>query len=247
MPVLMTLLSVVLVSLISFIGILTLSFSQHTLKRILTILVSISAGTLIGDVFLHLLPESVENEWAWYAVIAGMLVFFVFEKFIHWHHRHPTKEHAHVGHHPSHVGFMNIAGDALHNLTDGLIIAGSYFVSVPVGIATTIAVVLHEIPQEIADFGVLIYSGMSRTRAILMNFLSATFAIVGAVIGLVIGAKADFFVAFIIPFTAGGFLYIAGANLIPELHKETRLRPSLFQLTGLIAGIGIMIALLSLE
>jgi len=88
---------------------------------------------------------------------------------------------------------------------------------------------------------------MSRTRAILMNFLSATFAIVGAVIGLVIGAKADFFVTFIIPFTAGGFLYIAGANLIPELHKETRLRPSLFQLAGLIAGIGIMIALLSLE
>ncbi|MBS3138681.1 ZIP family metal transporter [Candidatus Woesearchaeota archaeon] len=247
MAIIITLLSVVLVSLVSLIGIISLSFSQRALKRILTILVSISAGTLIGDAFLHLLPESVENEWAWYAVIVGMLVFFVLEKFIHWHHRHPSKEHSHVGHHPTHLGFMNIAGDALHNLTDGLIIAGSYFVSVPVGIATTIAVILHEIPQEFADFGVLIYSGMSRTRAIMMNFLSAAFAIIGAIIGLIIGAKGELFVTFIIPFTAGGFIYIAGTNLLPELHKETRLTSSFFQLLGLLLGIGIMIALLSLE
>src|SRR3989338_4081182 len=247
MPVLMTLLSVVLVSLISFIGILTLSFSQHTLKRILTILVSISAGTLIGDAFLHLLPESVENEWAWYAVIVGMLVFFVLEKFIHWHHRHPAKEHSHLGHHPTHLGFMNLAGDALHNLTDGLIIAGSYLVSTPVGIATTIAVIFHEIPQEFADFGVLLYSGMSRTRAVLMNFVSAAFAILGAVIGMVLGGRSELFLQLIVPLAAGGFIYIAGVNLLPELHKETRLRASFLQFLGLLAGIGIMVALLYLE
>lgn len=246
MTVIITLLSVILVSLVSLVGIISLSFSRRMLQRILTVLVSISAGTLIGDVFLHLLPESVENKWAWYAVIAGILVFFILEKIIHWHHHHPAKDNTHVGHHPTHLGFMNLAGDALHNLTDGLIIAGSYLVSIPVGIATTIAVVFHEIPQEFADFGVLLYSGMSRTRAIMMNFISATFAIIGAVIGLLIGTRSELFLAYIVPFTAGGFIYIAGTNLMPELHKETRLRVSFVQFLGLLVGIGIMMALLYL-
>ncbi|HLC74893.1 MAG TPA: ZIP family metal transporter [Candidatus Nanoarchaeia archaeon] len=242
-----TLLSVLVVSVVSFVGVLSLSFSHGVLQRVVTILVSISAGTLIGDAFLHLLPESADVPWAWYAVICGILVFFVLEKFIHWHHHHPAREHAHLGHHPTHLGIMNLMGDALHNLIDGLIIAGSYLVSVPVGVATTIAVILHEIPQEFADFGVLLYSGMSRTKALLMNFVSAAFAILGAVIGMVLGGRSELFLQLIVPLAAGGFIYIAGVNLLPELHKETRLRASFLQFLGLLAGIGIMVALLYLE
>ena len=239
--------SVALVSLVSLIGVISFSLSHRLLERVLLLLVSISAGTLIGDAFLHLLPESADTEYAWYAVIVGILTFFVLEKFIHWHHRHPAKEHTHVGHHSAHLGAMNFFGDALHNFTDGLLIAGSYFVSVPVGIATTIAVVLHEIPQELADFGVLIYSGMSRTRAVLVNFLSAVFAVVGAVVGIFVSSSSELFLSLIIPFTAGAFIYIAGANLLPELHKETRLRVSFVQLLGLLFGIGIMMLLLMFD
>ena len=134
----------------------------------------------------------------------------------------------------------------MHNFLDGLIIAGSYLVSIPAGIATTIAVILHEVPQEIADFGVLLYSGLSKTRALLLNFLSATVAIFGAVIGLIIGSGSQDFILSLLPFAAGGFIYIAGSNLIPELHKEYNLKDSFLHLFALILGIGIMVALLFL-
>jgi len=128
-----------------------------------------------------------------------------------------------------------------------LIIAGSYLVSIPVGIATTIAVIFHEIPQEIADFGVLLYAGFSKGKALLFNFLSATIAVVGALIGYFIGAGSQGFLQGLLPFTAGGFLYIAGSNLIPELHKECDTQDSVLHFLSLIAGIGLMAALKFLE
>ncbi len=245
-----TILSVVLVSLVSLIGVVTLGLNKKFLNKILLFLVSISAGTLFGGAFLHLLPEAVERIGFTLQVsllaLAGIGLFFVLEKFIHWKHSHlkhsdETMGH-HVGHHPTHVAPLNLVGDGLHNFLDGLIIAGSYLVSIPAGIATTIAVILHEVPQEIADFGVLIYSGYSRKKALLFNFLSGAVAIFGAIIGLLLGPGR--FVEIIVPIAAGGFIYIAGSVLIPELHKETRLRNSLFHLFGISLGVLITVGLL---
>ena len=157
---------------------------------------------------------------------------------------HALKHHHH---HAYHLGTMNLIGDGLHNFIDGLVIAGSYFVSVPVGIATTIAVIVHEIPQELADFGVLLYSGLSRTRALLYNAGSALLAVLGAVVGLMIGNTSEHVVELLLPFAAGGFIYIAAANLIPELQNESGFKTSLIQLGMILLGIAIMVGLLFLE
>ena len=171
----------------------------------------------------------------------------ILEKFVHLHHHHtiPSKKTNNKG--KQHIALMNLVADCVHNFLDGLIIAGSYLVSIPAGIATTIAVILHEVPQEIADFGVLLYSGLSKTKAILFNFLSAAISIVGAIIGLVLGAKSGSFIEMILPFAAGGFIYIAGSNLIPELHKECRLRDNFSHLFMMVIGIALMFALTFLE
>jgi len=149
-----------------------------------------------------------------------------------------TKAHAHP------VALMNLIGDGLHNLIDGMIIAGSYLVSIPLGIATTIAVVLHEIPQEMGDFGVLLHGGFNKTRALLFNFITALTAVLGAVIALVIGSNIENFSLVAISITIGGFIYIAGSDLIPELHKETGSKQALGQILGFLAGVGVMALLL---
>ena len=237
-----TILSVIIVSLVSFVGVLSLSVKKKNLNDYLLILVSLSAGTLLGGAFLHLLPEAVDRTGfgvnVSLLVLAGILVFFLLEKFIHWRHchgHHPGKMH---GHNPTHLAPLNLFGDGIHNFLDGLIIAGAYLVSIPAGIATTIAVIFHEIPQEIADFGVLLYSGLSKVKALLFNFLSAAIAIVGAIVGLLFGT--DTFINFILPFAAGGFVYIAGANLIPELHKECGLKDSFWHFIALLIGLVLM-------
>jgi zinc and cadmium transporter len=237
-----TIASIAIVSLISFIGVLVLSVSPEKLKKITLWLVSLSAGTLLGDSFLHLLPEaaSKNNDLPmWFMLIAGMLVFFVLEKFIHWRHCHISTS----ANHPHPVGLMNLVGDALHNMIDGVIIAGSFIVSAPLGLATTIAVIAHEIPQEIGDFGVLIHAGYSKQRAIYLNFIISLAALAGAIGTLIIGARIDHLIDFVAPFTAGGFIYIATADLIPELRKETGIRQSMTQLIFLLLGIAIMLCL----
>lgn len=250
---LFTLLSVIIVSLVSFIGVISLMYKKN-IERVLLFLVSLSAGTLFGGAFLHLLPEVVAERGFSLTVslvlLAGVLVFFLLEKFIHWHHCH---HHARLGgevakhKHPRHIGILNLVGDGLHNFVDGLVIAGSYLVSIPTGIAATIAVVVHEVPQEIADFGVLVYSGMSKARALFFNFLSAAVAIVGAIVGLIVGGASETFIYFILPFAAGGFVYIAGSNLIPELHKEKDLGDSVWHFLAMVLGILLMVGLLFLE
>lgn len=247
--ILYTLISVLLVSLVSLIGIATLFWKKKNQDEFLLLLVSLSAGTLFGGAFLHLLPEAVEKSGFTLQIslllLAGVLIFFLLEKFIHWHHCHtPTEQVSkHLAHHPTHLAPLNLLGDGLHNFIDGLVIAGSYFVSIPVGIATTIAVIVHEIPQEFADFGVLLYSGLSKSRALFFNFLSAALAIIGAVVGLFIGVRSETFVHLILPFAAGGFVYIAGSNLIPELHKECGLKDSFWHFFVLVIGILIMLGL----
>lgn len=152
-----------------------------------------------------------------------------------------TKDHAHP------LAVMNLVGDAVHNFIDGILIAGSFMLSIPVGIATTVAVIFHEIPQEMGDFGVLLHSGMKVKKALFFNFLSALFAFVGVVLVLGIGIDAGTIIEFIIPITIGGFLYIANADLIPELHKDVKIRNSVIQLFSIIFGVALMAGLLFLS
>lgn len=239
--------SVLIVSLLSLIGIFTLGIKNERLRTILVYLISFSAGALFGDVFIHLLPELVEESFSLQTsltILAGIIVFFILEKFVHWQHCHMPTNDKHV--HP--FAYTSLVGDALHNFIDGAIIAGSYLVSVPAGIATTIAVALHEIPQEIGDFGILLHAGFSKKKALLMNFASALFALLGAGLVLWLGNSIDGLIEILIPVAIGGFLYIAGSDLIPELHKHSHhLRNSFLQLLAFIAGIAVMAALLLLE
>ena len=246
--ILYTLLSVLLISLISFIGVFTLSINTKRLQKIILYLISFSAGALLGDAFIHLLPEIVEEHMFTTKIslytLTGIAIFFVLEKFIHWQHCHlhlTEKDHIHP------FAYTNLIGDGLHNFIDGIIIAASYIVSIPVGIATTIAVVLHEIPQEIGDFGVLLHAGFTKSKAILLNFASALIAILGAILTLAIGKTIENIELILVPIAAGGFIYIAASDLIPELHKETQITKSIIQLIAFILGIAVMAVLLLLE
>ncbi len=245
--------SVILVSLASFVGVVTLGFRPETLNRGLLLLVSFSAGAMVGDAFIHLIPEAFENAgentaMVGFFVLGGILVFFLLERLVHWHHTHNSAEKPHD--HDSHteiIGVMNLVGDAFHNFIDGMIIAASFMVSVPIGIGTTIAVVLHELPQEFSDFGVLLYAGFSRKRALFYNFLSAITAIIGALTVFFLAGSIAGLENALIPIAAGGFIYIAMTDLLPEIGKETRIKSVLLQLFFFLLGIGIMGLLLLLE
>lgn len=247
MEVLYILASVFIISLISLIGIITLSIKTHLLRKYLTYMVSFSAGAMFGDAFIHLLPEVV-NEFGFTVhislyILAGILFAFLIEKVIHWRHcHHPTtKEHVHP------FAWMNIVGDCVHNFIDGLIIGASYLASIPAGIATTLAVALHEIPQEIGDFGILLHGGFSKGKALLINFLTAATAFLGAIAAILVGTRIENATVFLLPFAAGTFIYIAGADLIPEMHKEVKISHSIAQTAVFVLGIVVMAALLLLE
>lgn len=247
-----SLISVFAVSLISLVGVLALVWNRDFLRKILLFLVSFAAGALLGDAFLHLLPEVIKDfdsdSRIFFFILFGILTFFILEKIIHWRHCHecyPEENPSHI--HARPFAYTNLIGDGLHNLIDGMIIAGSYMVSLPLGIATTLAVILHEIPQEIGDFGILIKAGFSRLKALIFNLLSGLIAVLGAIISLIIGGNIESFSLFIIPLTIGGFIYIACADLIPELHKESRFKNSFQQLIFFILGIGAMALLLFAE
>lgn len=243
-----TFLSIFAVSLISLIGAISLFFNWEKVEKSLIYLVSLSAGTLLGDAFIHLIPNAFknlpENNFrVSLFLLSGIITFFVLEKFIHWRHCH----HIASEKHPHPFSYVILFGDSLHNLIDGAVIAGSFLVSVPVGIATTLAIIFHEIPQEIGDFCSLVYGGFSRKKALILNFLTALISFAGAGIVLIINFSLPHVNQFLIPFAAGGFIYIASADLIPELHKNTEIKKSIGQFLALIIGIGLMMALTFLE
>lgn len=242
--------AVFVISLVSLIGILTLSIKKDRLSKMLIYLVSFSAGALFGDVFLHLMPEMIEHTHGLeigelgLLVLAGILLGLVIEKLLHWHHCH--RDHDANSSHT--LAKMNLIGDLVHNLIDGLIIGASFAVSIPAGIATSLAILFHEIPQEIGDFAVLVHSGYSKKKALILNFISALTAILGAVIALALGEVAHELQVALIPIAMGMFVYIAGSDLIPEMHKHTHnLKASLLQIAMFTLGVGVMFALLFLE
>lgn len=238
--------SVFLISLLSLIGLFALSLKKKFLQKIIFFLVAFAAGSLLGDSFFHLLPHSSQEFTSSLAlggsVLSGFLLFFILEKFLKWRHCHDID----CQEHHRELGIMNLFADGLHNFFDGIIIAGSFLTSPSVGLATTLAVGFHEIPQEIGDFAVLIHSGFSRKRALGLNFISALTAALGAGLTLSLNQLTQP-TPFLIPATAGGFIYIAASGLIPQLHREIDLKKSLLQFLGLILGMGIMALLLFLE
>lgn len=239
-------LSVLAISIISLIGVITLSTREHLLRKYVFLFVSLAVGALLGDAFIHLIPESIETlgsaTLVGVLIMIGILVFFIIEKVLHWHH-HGLDEENHT--HP--IGKMILISDGFHNFIDGVIIGASYMVSTEVGIATTIAVMLHEIPQEIGDFGVLLHAGYTKARALLLNFLSALTALVGLGVVVLIGAYAESLIVWLLPIAAGGFIYIAIADLIPELHKTKHRGFAVLQSVIVVIGVLLMASLLALE
>lgn len=233
------LLSVFLVSAISLVGILTLSLKEKFLERVLFVFIAIAAGTLLGVAFLDLIPEAMERGGSnvFLYVLFGIVAFFVLERFVFWHHCHDGKCGVHA------FSYLNLVGDGAHNLIDGMVIAAAYLVSIPLGLATTIAIALHEIPQEIGDFAILIYGGFSRKKALFYNFLSALAAFLGVALTFLFSSTGGFF-NFVLAFAAGGFIYIASADIMPELQKEMEFKKSLLQLLCLIGGIALIWAVI---
>jgi len=235
-----------LISLLAFSGALVLFFKEKFINKILLILVSFSAGALIGGAFLHLLPEAIEQVGSERGVLniflfslLGFVVFFALEQFIRWHHHHKLdcsdcpKTEA--------FSYLILISDAVHNFIDGLIIAVSFVVSIPTGIATALAVAFHEIPQEIGDFGILVYGGIKKTKALFLNFISAITIVFGGIAGFFFAAKIGQSIVFLLPFAAGHFIYIASADLIPEIKHKDNFKKSLICFFVFILGILFML------
>ena len=239
--------SILIISCVSLIWVVTLWISTETLKKILIYFIAFSAGTLMWDAFLHLLWETVEEFW--YTIYTALfilwwiLLWFVVEKIINWNHCHLpiTKEHQHP------FAQMNLVGDMVHNFIDWLVVWSAFLLSIPVWIATALAVLLHEIPQEIWDFGVLIHWWYTKMKALKLNFLSALTAFVWVVLALLLQKYVENISAFLMPFSAWLFIYIAWTDLIPELHKHPKVSQSLIQALCFVVGIWVMCLLLLVE
>ncbi len=241
------------VSLLSLVGVLFFVVNASLIKRVMFYLISFSTGAILGDVFIHMLPEMAEEGEGFAAhmliVLAGLVFSFAIEKIIHWRHCHILEEDDHHAHHHAHhpVGIISLVGEAIHNFIDGIVIAASFIASPAIGFSTTLAVVFHEIPQEIGDFAVLLHSGYSRGKALFFNLLSAFTAVLGAVLTLFLSSMTQSLAEYMLPFAAGNLLYIAAADLIPELHKETGVRKGFLQIVAMLLGMGCMYLLLGLE
>lgn len=218
-PLLYSLISVIIVSLLSLVGIIFLLFSEEKVNKTLLLLVSFSAGSLMGGAFFHLLPETLEGCSNFLLpsiyILIGFCLFFIMERILRWHHCHKIDCDTH-----KHLGQLNLIGDSIHNAIDGLVIISTFTISPILGIPVTLSIIFHEIPQEIGDFGVLLYAGFKKTTALLYNFLTALTALAGVILGYFLLDKVGGINQFLLPFAAGGFIYIAASDLVPEIHQE---------------------------
>lgn len=227
----------ILVSAISLIGIFTFALRKELSDKILILIIGFAAGAMIGSAFLHLLPEAMETYPASHVfsyTLLGFCVFFLMERYFHWRHCHESVCDIHA------FTYLNLVGDGIHNFTDGLIIAASFVTDFRLGVVTTLAVILHEVPQEMGDFGILVYGGFSKGRALLFNFMCALCAILGAVMGYALSFLTESASPFLISFTAGGFIYVAASDLIPELHKQKDAKRANTAFVTFVLGIAFM-------
>jgi len=225
------------ITLCVWVAALFLLVKKDLLAKITMFLVSLSAGTLMGGAFLHLLPEAsekIEPEGLFMIALLSFVIFFLVEKILHWRHCHKDNCEVHT------FGHMNLFGDSIHNFIDGLVIAGAFLVDIRLGIVTTFAIALHEIPQEIGDFGVLIHAGFDKAKALAINYAVATTVVFGGITGYFISFYSENIIRYLLPFAAGGFIYIASSDLIPELRKESNVKKSAGLFAIFLLGIFIM-------
>jgi zinc and cadmium transporter len=241
-----TLISIIIANLIvssgSLVGVLAISVRPAVLNKLLLPLVSLSAGTMLGAAFLHLIPESMEvldPHFSLQLSLFSFVGFFLLERFLHWRHCHDEQ---HLAKHT--IGTMNLLGDSIHNFIDGLLIAAAFVADPSLGIISVLAIALHEIPQEIGDFGVLLHSGYTRMRALIANVGVSLTAVFGGVVGYFLSHSSELFASYLIPVAAGGFIYIAAADLIPELKAGKTSKKTLANVLTFVFGI-ILMALLS--
>ncbi len=246
--------SVMAVSLLSFVGVFGISLREDRLRKAFIFLIPLAVGALLGDAFFHLIPEAFQNSTnpalTSFLLVLGVVSFFILEKYLRWHHRsHENPTHTAEGAEKSkHLGSLILVSDGLHNFIDGIIIGASYLVGIEIGIATTLAIIFHEIPQEIGDFGVLLYAGYKRNAALFYNFLSALTAVLGTAFVLIFGAVSEGLAENAIPFAAGVFIYIASSDLVPELHKKSGGAKNLFyEIIGMTLGLLAMYFLLFID
>lgn len=226
-----------IISAFSLIGVITLGLKENFLKKILMSLVSLSTGLLLGGALLHLMPEAmdyIDPLIALEIMLVSFVGFFFVERTFHWRHCHDENCKVHS------FGYMNLYGDAIHNFIDGLIIASAFVISVPIGISTSVALAFHEIPQEIGDFGVLLHAGFTKKKALIFNFIVALFSVLGGIVGFVLSTQTEGIIPYILPVAAGGFLYIATSDLIPELKKEVNPKKSISSFVLFVVGILLM-------
>lgn len=244
-PLIYSLLSTLIVSLLSLIGLFLVFIKTKNLSKITLVLVSFAIGGLLGDAFIHLIPEAFDffslEIIPSLMILLGIIIFFILEKILRWHHCHEVDCHQEE----KHVVTLNLIGDSVHNFIDGALIAASFQISTFVGLTTAIAVILHEIPQEIGDFGIMLHHQVSAKKAVFYNFVTSLTSFLG--VFLISFLKYDFS-PYLIPVTAGGFIYLAATDLIPELHRhDVKINQSIIQLVFILLGITLMSLLLFLE
>jgi zinc and cadmium transporter len=231
------LLATIVDSLVGLIGIFSLWVREKIMRRVSLHLMSFAGGALLGGAFFHLLPEAIEKSPAFnvfaYAVL-GFIVFQLIETYLHWHlcKECDAKPYS----------YLMVVGDALHNLIDGLVIAASFIVSIPFGIVSTIIIIAHEVPQELGIFGTMVYGGQKKKTAIMYSFFAQTTCVLGGLAGYFLGGASGAFSAFLIPFAAGGFLYITAADLIPQMH-DAKGREKISTFVVYLVGLAMMVAL----
>ena len=231
--------STVLVGLLGLIGIVSIFFRKKSLNKLLFVLIAFSAGALLAGAFFHLLSESLvklSSTTTFLFLMVGFVMFFVLERFLHWHHCHDGNCEVHP------VSYLILIGDGIHNAIDGLVIAASFLVSNPLGLVTTLLIIGHEIPQELGNFGILVYGGFSRAKAIIYSFIAQLTCVIGGILGYFFLNHANWSI-YLLPFTAGGFIYISCSDLIPELHKEPDLRKTVLSFMFFIIGLAFIIGL----
>lgn len=240
-----TFLSILSVSLISLAGIIFLVFSKSFFDKIQTLLVSFSIGSLLGGAILHLIPESMghgHESAAPVLILASIVAFFILEKYLNIHTHYRPEDRVIKS-----FGPLNIIADGFHNFLDGILIAAAFKVDPSTGVVATLAVLAHELPQEIGDFAVLVQAGYSKRRALFFNFLSALASFLGAGLVFILPYQSHELSHYILPLAAGGFIYIALADLIPELNHKKSVKASVLQIVFMLAGITIMWLLLGLH
>lgn len=229
-------------SIASLIGGFILLAKKKLAQKISHYLSAFAAGVLLSTAFFELLPEASSNLtgaieiniFLW--TLLGILIFFLLERFVHWFH-HP---HQHKGVKAEPVIPLIILGDSIHNLIDGVVIAASFLVSIPLGVTTALAVAAHEVPQEIGDFGVLLSKGVKVTKVVVFNLFSAATALIGGVLTFLLGEQIQGTLPAVLSLTAGFFIYIASSDLIPEIHGEDRKAVAFWETVLLFAGVVIV-------